>query len=1034
MITKIVDSALRNRAVVLMLVLLLVGIGFMSMDRLPFDADPDISPLQVLVTTQAPGLAPLDVERNITAPIELALQGLPGMQGLRSISRYGVSVLYVRFADGGDMYLDRNLVTERLRDVQLPPGTSPPQLGPLSDGLSEIYQFQVRGKGRSLMDLRTILDWQVAPRLRQVPGVVDVNVNGGELKTYEVQVSDDTLTRYGLSIDDVYNAVQMNNGAAGGATIEHNGGEAIIRGEGLLQNRADIGNIVLRTRSGGAALYVRDVAKVVEAPMPRLGGVTRDGKGEAVVGVVLMMLGQNTRVVAQNVESSIRQIQKSLPPGVEIAPYYNRADLMNRVLHTIAHNLAEGAILVMVVLFLLLGNIRAGLIVALAIPLSMLAAITAMYYAGMSGNLMSLGAIDFGLLVDGAVVLIENVVRRRAEMPDRPVEQVVREAAQEVARPVTYAVVIITAVYLPILSLQGVEGKMFKPMAMTVIFALIASLALTLTLMPVLASFLLRHRVAEHDSRIIQWARRVYRPALTRTARYPAITMGLAVLLLLSACIAGSRLGAEFLPRLDEGALTVTTTKLPGISLTSAIQTQTMIERTLMRFPEVQSAVTLGGTSEIPTDPMGVEQSDTFIMLKPTAQWRTAQTQAGLISAYSDALNRAVPGLQLSWAQPIEMRMDDMLQGVQADLAVRIHGNDLNLLHDAAERVAAVLARVPGAADVQAEQTVGQPYLRIVVNREAVARYGLNASQVLDLVQSLGGRTVGTIVDGDGRFDIRVHLQPNDRNSVARIGDLRVSDGTGRAVPLSEIADIRMEPGPSAIAREQGQRVITVQANVRGRDLAGFVAAAQEAVTSQAHLPPGYTVSWAGSFQNLQEAMSRLTIVVPIALALIFALLFLMFKSMRLAALIFFNVPFASIGGIFALWIRGLPFSISAAVGFIALFGIAVLNGVVMVSYIEEKRAAGLDPVEAAMQAAMTRLRPVLMTATVASLGFLPMALSTSSGAEVQRPLATVVIGGLVSATLLTLLVLPAVYPWFIGKRRESRALVEPASRPQLAE
>ena len=1034
MITKIIDAALGNRVVVLILLLVLVGVGFMSMQRLPFDADPDISPLQVLVTTQAPGLAPLDVERNITAPIELALQGLPGMQSLRSISRYGISVLYVRFADGGNLYLDRSLVSERLQSVQLPPGTISPQLGPLSDGLSEIHQFQVRGKGKSLMDLRTILNWQVAPRLRQVPGVVDVNVNGGELKTYEVQVSDDALTRYGLSLSDVFNALQMNNGAAGGATIEHNGEEAIIRGEGLLQNGPDIGNIVLRTGAGGAPLYVRDVAKVVQAPMPRLGGVTRDGRGEAVVGVVLMGLGQNTRIVAQRVQSAIQDIQHSLPPGVEIAPYYNRADLIDRVLHTVAHNLAEGAILVMVVLFLLLGNARAGLIVALAIPFSMLAALTAMYYAGMSGNLMSLGAIDFGLLVDGAVVLIENVVRRRAEIPDRPVQQVVREAAHEVARPVTYAVVIITAVYLPILSLQGVEGKMFRPMAMTVIFALIASLALTLTLMPVLATFLLKRKVAEHDSRIIQWARRVYQPALGRTARHPAITMGLAVLLLLSACLAGSRLGSEFLPRLDEGALTVTTTKQPGISLTSALQTQTMIERTLLRFPEVQSAVTLGGTSEIPTDPMGVEQSDTFIMLKPQAQWRTAQTQDGLVAAYSAALNRDVPGLQLSWAQPIQMRMDDLLQGVRGDLAVRIYGNDLSTLHDSAERVAAVLSRVPGAVDVAAQQTIGQPYLRIIVNREAVARYGLNASQVLDLVQSLGGRTVGSIVDGDGRFDIRVHLQPNDRDSVARIGDLRVSDGNGRAVPLSEVADIRMEPGPSVIAREQGQRVITVQANVRGRDLAGFVKDAQQAVTSQVHLPPGYSLTWAGSFQNLQDAMSRLSIVVPVALAVIFALLFLMFNSWRLAALIFFNVPFASIGGIFALSMRGLPFSISAAVGFIALFGIAVLNGVVMVSYMEERRAAGLDAVQAAMQAAMTRLRPVLMTATVASLGFLPMAMSTSSGAEVQRPLATVVIGGLVSATLLTLLVLPAVYPWFIGKRRESRGSDESASQPQFAE
>jgi cobalt-zinc-cadmium resistance protein CzcA len=519
MISKLVDAALGNRAIVLILVAVLVGIGLVSMQRLPFDADPDISPLQVLISTQAPGLAPLDVERSITAPVELALQGLPGMQSLRSVSRYGLSVIYVRFADSGDIYRARNLVSERLQSVQLPPGTSPPQLGPLSDGLSEIYQFQVRGKQQSLMSLRTLLDWQIAPQLRRLPGVVDVNVNGGELKTYEVQVSDDALTHYGLSVDDLFNAVQANNGAAGGATLEHNGEQAIIRGEGLLRTTSDIGNIVLRTRTSGAPLYVRDVAKVVEAPMPRLGAVTRDGHGEAVVGVVLMTLGQNTRVVAQSVQEAVKAINRTLPPGVEIAPYYNRADLMNRVLHTVAHNMAEGAVLVVVVLLLLLGNARAGLIVALSIPLSMLAAATAMYYAGLSGNLMSLGAIDFGLLVDGAVVMIENVVRRRAEMPDRPVHQVVREAAQEVARPVSYAVLIITAVYLPILTLQGVEGKMFRPMALTVIFALIASLVLTLTLMPVLASFLLKRRIADHESPIIRWVHRGYAPVLAQTVR-----------------------------------------------------------------------------------------------------------------------------------------------------------------------------------------------------------------------------------------------------------------------------------------------------------------------------------------------------------------------------------------------------------------------------------------------------------------------------------------------------------------------------------
>jgi cobalt-zinc-cadmium resistance protein CzcA len=1035
MITKLVDAALGNRAVVMVLVAVLIGLGVMSMNQLPFDADPDISPVQVLVTTQAPGLAPLDVERQITRPTELALQGLPGMQSLRSVSRYGVSVLYVRFADGTNILTDRDLVSQRLSTLALPPGTSTPQMGPLSDGLSEIYQFRVEGKAKSLMQLRTLLDWQIAPRLKQVPGVVDVNVNGGELKTYTVQVSDAALTRYGLSIGDVESAIENNNADVGGATLDYNGQEAIIRGEGLLQNRGDIGNIVLRTSAGGAPLYVRDVASVVLAPMPRLGGVTIDGKGQGVIGVVLMGLHQNSRVVAGRVTAAVAAINKTLPPGVKIVPYYNRANLINRVLGTIAHNLAEGAILVIAVLFVLLGNFRAGLIVAAAIPLSMLAAAIAMYCAGLSGNLMSLGAIDFGLLVDGAVVMIENVVRRRAEFPNRPVPQAVREAAFEVARPVTFAVIIITAVYMPILSLQSLEGKMFRPMALTVIFALLASLVLSLTLMPVLASFLLKGKVAEHESRIVQGARRLYGPALTKTQAHPGITIGAAVALLVVAILAGSNLGTEFLPKLDEGSLTVTTTKLPGISLPSALQTQEMVERTLMRFPEVQTTVSLGGTSEIPTDPMGVEQSDTFIILKPRSQWKTAHTQAGLVAAYSKALNADVPGITQSWAQPIEMRMDDMLQGVQADVAIMIHGNNLNTLHETAEQVARVVAAVPGAADVEAEQTIGQPYLHIAVDRAAVARYGLNARDVLDVVQALGGTTVGQIEDGIGRFDIRVRFAPGERTNMAEIGELRVSNGMGISVPLSEVAKITLAPGPSEISHEDGQRVIMVQANVRGRALGSFVAAAQQAVASQVHLPPGYSVTWAGSFQNMQEAMARLSLVVPVSLAVIFALLYVMFNNARLAALIFCNVPFAAIGGVFALTARGLPFSISAAIGFIALFGIAILNGVVMVSYIEERRKSGLGLRAAAREAAMTRLRPVLTTATVASLGFLPMALSTSSGAEVQRPLATVVIGGLITATALTLLVIPAVYPWFAGQRAPSRQpVLAPSHQSQPAD
>jgi cobalt-zinc-cadmium resistance protein CzcA len=992
------------------------------MQRLPFDADPDISPLQVLVSTQAAGLAPLDVERSITAPVELALQGLPGMTSYRSISRYGLSVIYVKFADGGDILTDRTLVAQRLSQTSLPPEAGAPMLGPLSGGLSEIYQFKVEGKNYSLMQLRSILDWQVAPQLKQVPGITEVNVNGGELKTYEVRVSENALTHFGLSIEDIYNAVAQNNRAVGGATITRNGEQAVVRGEGLLESISDIGNIVLRTGAGGAPLYVRDVAQVVEAPMPRLGAVTSQGDGQAVVGVAMMTLGENTRVVAQRLTTAVQQINKTLPPGVSIVPYYNRADLIDRALKTVAHNLAEGAFLVIIVLFVMLGNFRAAVIVALAILLSMLAAVTAMYFAGLSGNLMSLGAIDFGLLVDGAVVMIENIVRRRAEVPSLPVQQVVREAAHDVARPVAFAVAIITLIYLPILSLQGVEGKMFRPMALTVIFALVASLALTLSLMPVLATFFLGKPVAERDSRIIGYARRSYAPVLARTMRHPGIAIG-------------SRLGSEFLPRLEEGALTVTTTKLPGISLESAIATQTMVEKTLKKFPEVETVVTLGGSSEIPTDPMGVEQSDTFIILKPKSKWRTAQTEAGLIEAYKQALNGSVPGITQSWAQPIEMRMDDLLQGVMADIAIVIHGTDITRLHDLAAQVTHVVSGVPGAADVVAQQTVGEPYLRVIANRDAIARRGFNATQVLGIVEALGGRTVGTMKDGDERYNIRVRLAPRDRDSIDHIRALRVSNGAGASVPLGDLADIRLEPGPAQIEREEGKRVITVQTNVRARPLATFVADAQQAVAAQVRLPPGYTISWGGSFQDPQEGMARLSSIVPVALAVIFLLLYLMFGNARLATLIFFNVPFAAVGGIFALALRGMAFSISAAVGFIALFGIAILNGVVMVSYMEERRKEGLAAAAAARQAAMTRLRPVLMTATVASLGFLPMAVSTNSGAEVQRPLATVVIGGLISATLLTLLVLPALYPWFCRARRFVGAAPHNASfAPQPAE
>ncbi|HYZ31316.1 MAG TPA: CusA/CzcA family heavy metal efflux RND transporter [Crenalkalicoccus sp.] len=1018
MVARLLDFAIGNRAVVLVLAGILVCLGGYDLRRLPIDAEPDISPRQVLITTQAPGLGPPEVERFITFPVELALQGLPHLDQLRSVSRYGLSVVYARFTDDTDIYADRNLVFSRLAQVQIPPGYGQPQMGPVSTGLGEIYQFQVKGPGHGVMELRSILDWQIAPRLKQVPGVIDVNVNGGDLRTYEVQVSAEALTRYGLSVAEVFDAVERNNGARGGATLERNGEQAVIRGEGLIGDPADIGRIVLRTGEGGVALYVRDVARVVEAPRPRLGAVTRDGQGEVVVGVALMLVGENTREVATRVKQAMAEIGRSLPQGVSIEPYYDRSELIDRTIATVARNLAEGAILVVLVLLLLLGNLRAGLIVALAIPLSMLAAATAMYYAGISGNLMSLGAIDFGLIVDGSVVMVENIIRRRGEAPEQDPDAVARSAAHEVARPVIFAIAIIIVVYLPILSLQGVEGKMFRPMALTVIFALLASLVLTLTLMPALATLVLRGRLSDADSRPVRWTRRLYTPLLDRTERRPAVAVAVALALLAGSGLAAARLGAEFIPRLNEGALTDTITKLPSIGLSTAVETMTVVERVLRGFPEVKTVVTLSGSSEIPTDPMGVEQSDSFIMLKPQEEWTTAKTQDGLVQAFSEAIDRAVPGLQQSWSQPIEMRMQDMLQGVRSDIGILVYGDDPAELRRLADGVVQAVSAVPGAADVKAEQTAGQPFLRVIVDRQAVARYGLNVSQVLDVVEALGGRTVGSIVQGNARYDIRVRFAPEDRADPERIRSLRIVDAAGRAVPLTQVAEVKWEDGPAQISRQQGRRRITVEANVRGRDLSGFVAAAQQAVAAQVKLPPGYRIEWGGQFRNLQEATARLTLVVPAALALIFALLFIAFRSVALAALIFVNVPFAATGGVLALWLRGLPFSISAAVGFIALFGIAVLNGVVLVSTIVERRQEGRGAIAAAREAAEQRLRPVLMTATVASLGFVPMAVSTSAGAEVQRPLATVVIGGLITATLLTLLVLPSIYPWFAPDRK----------------
>ncbi|MEP0848072.1 MAG: efflux RND transporter permease subunit [Phycisphaerae bacterium] len=1024
---RIIDFSLNNRFLVVVLWLLVVAAGVNSLFKLPIDAVPDVTNIQVQILTNSPGLPPEEVERFITFPVETAMSGLPAIEEIRSVSKFGLSVVTVVFEEGTDIYWARQLVGERLVEAReaIPEGYGEPEMGPISTGLGEIYQFEVRGDGYSPMELRTILDWYVNYQLRSVPGIVEVNSFGGELKTYQVTLDSGRLVAYDIPVGDVLHALEANNRNVGGGYIAHHGEQYLIRGEGLVETLDDLGNVIVKHGPEGTPIYVKDLGRVEFAPMIRQGAVTRDGRGEAVVGIVMMLMGENSRVVVENVKQKIEQIRKSLPEGVTIDTFYDRTELVHKTIKTVAKNLTEGGILVIIVLLLLLGNLRGGLIVASAIPLSMLVAFTAMRFAGISGNLMSLGAIDFGLIVDGSVVIIENIVRYLHDNRDdrRPHVEKVRAACHEVARPVTFAVGIIIIVYLPILALRGVEGKMFRPMALTVVFALAGSLVCALTLMPVMASLLLK-RVKEKEPLLFRAAKRVYYPLLDRIVGKPVPVFATALAVFIASLGLAPFLGAEFIPRLDEGAIAMQIWRLPSVSLEESNEISLMAERVLKdEFPEVDTIVSRTGRAEIATDPMGVEISDTYIMLKPKDTWRFG-TKEALIEAIDETLQEKVPGAIFSYSQPIELRVQELIAGVRSDVAIQIYGDDLELMKRKADEVVRLVSRVRGAADVKAEQVIGLPTMRVRIDRDATARYGINAEQVLEVVQTVGGNPVGTVLEGQKRFALQVRFDPAVRSDLASIGDLKIAGppvdgGPPRMIPLSQLASITIEEGPAQISRENISRRISVECNVRGRDLASFVADAQGVLDAELELPPGWFIDWGGQFENLQAASARLAILVPLALLLIFVLLYSTFNSIRLSALIYLNVPMAITGGLVALAVRGYPFSISAGVGFIALFGVAVLNGVVLVSYIVQKRGEGMSPVEAARAGARVRLRPVLMTALVASLGFVPMALATSAGAEVQRPLATVVIGGLVTSTLLTLLVLPSVYRWFVVPAKE---------------
>jgi cobalt-zinc-cadmium resistance protein CzcA len=1020
--TALIDFALRNRFLVFLGTLLLLAAGIYAATRLPVDAVPDVTNVQVQVMTTAPALGPLEVEQAVTIPVEAAMSGMPRVEEIRSVSQFGLSVVTVVFEEGTDIYWARQQVNERLQDARanIPPGVPAPKPGPIATGLGEIYQFEVRnkpGSGLSLMKLREILDWQIAPQLRGVPGVIEVNTNGGQLRAFEVRPDPDKLREYGIPLEKLFAALEQNNANEGGGYLLLKSQEQrIVRGEGLIRTLDDVRRVVLDTRGDGTPVYVRQVAEVQFAPVLRQGAVTRDGRGEGVVGVVMLLAGENSREVVEGTKAKMEQIRKTLPEGVEVDVVYDRTALVERTVKTLEHNLIEGGVLVVIVLLVLLGSLRAGLVVALSVPLAMAGAFVGMWFAHLSGNLMSLGAIDFGLIVDGSVVLIENVVRRVAEhrhhhkAASAPLG-VVRDACREVARPVVFGVGIILLVYLPILTLRGVEGKMFKPMALTVIFALLTSLALALVLMPVLASVFLRS-VSEKEPFLVRWAKAVYRPILRHAVHHPAAVVVTAALGFGLSVWVASGLGAVFIPKLDEGSIAIQATRLPSASLETSVEMTTRIEKCLTQFPEVESVLCKSGRPEIANDPMTINLTDVIVTLTPRDTWRF-RTKEELVKAMEEALERQVPGQAYAFSQPIELRVAELVAGVKTDVGISVYGDDLEALRTTAEQVAAAVAKVRGAADVAVEQTGGLPYLRVVLNRESLARYGINARAVLDAVAVIGGKEVGQVFEGQRRFPLQVRYPEAVREDLEKLKRVTVADARGRHIPLEQLADLRFEDGPAQISRDQIRRRAVVTCNVRGRDLAGFVAEAQKVVDEQVKLPTGYSVSWGGQFKNLQEASKRLAVAVPVALLMIFVLLHSTFGSSKLAALIFLNVPLAASGGVFALWARGMDFSISAGVGFIALFGVAVLNGVVLVTYIAELRKAGTPAGEAAFEGAMLRLRPVLMTALVATLGFIPMAFSSGAGAEVQKPLATVVIGGLVTSTLLTLFVIPAVYGWF---------------------
>ena len=1021
MLNALITWSLRHRLLVLVLTAGAVIVGLFALLRLDIDAFPDTTPVQVQINTVAPALASEEIEQFITAPVEQALGGLPKVEQVRSISKFGLSQVTVVFADGTDIYFARQLLAERLGAIELPDGIERPQLGPVATGLGEVFHYIVRSRSGDLSNARTVQDWVIKPALRTIPGVAEINSWGGLEKQYEIQLDLQRVLARGLTLTAVLDRISSSNLNVGGGVVARGADVLLVQGLGRRSSSAELGAIVLAVEAG-VPIHLSDVAEITIGHEIRRGAVTAGGRGEAVLGLGFMLMGENSHAVTSRLKAKLEELRPFLPADITVHTVYDRTELVDHVIDTVRANLFEGGLLVIAVLFIFLGNLRAGLIVALAIPLSMLIAFDGMLRFGVTASLLSLGALDFGLVVDSSVIMIENAVRRLNDPKEagRTRIDIIRAAALEVRKPTMFGELIIIIVYVPILTLEGIEGKLFQPMALTVIFALLGSMILSLTLMPVLASFVLKPQPHATEPWIVRLATWAYSPVLHLALRYRMAVVLLTATTVLGSIIVFRGLGAEFVPRMSEGALAINVIRLPGTSLETSVALNTRMERLLLsEFPdEIANVWSRTGTAEVATDPMGIELTDTFLALKPRAQWKKAHTQAELTEQVQHLL-RELPGQRIALSQPIEMRINEMVSGVRGDVAIKIFGDDLDLLRSTAAEIEVALYGVAGAEDITVEQTAGQPALRITADPQALARLGIPTADALRVVEAIGGIHLGDIIEGQLRFPLVARLPAAAHSDLERLGAVPLAAANGPTVPLSAVSS--MVPGdiPLTIMREWGQRRIVVQANVRGRDLAGFVADAQAAIAKEVTLPPGrYRLEWGGQFENLERARLRLSIIVPLALASIFLLLRLSLNSSRLAALVFTAVPVAAVGGVGALWLRELPFSISAAVGFIALAGIAVLNGLVMVTFIRQLRDHGLPMSEAIISGSLIRLRPVLMTALVAALGFVPMAFATGMGAEVQRPLATVVIGGIVTSTLLTLFLIPVLYAWFEPKPR----------------